>query len=117
MIGLCGWRLTSLLLPGCTSRVDAAHDLFVRARTRPAKRVQIIKLDGPALHELRQQKWGQNPPQAPTDVQAEPSRLALWQARQAEAARTRQRADDRFLHRASGCGQQQDHACEFLWSQ
>lgn len=118
MLRLMAGFLTGLLLTGCTNRVDAARDLFVQEKTCPADRVQVNELEGPTLHELRQQEQGQNPPKAPTDVQADPARLALWQAQQAEAARTRQWIDERFLlYRASGCGQQQDYACEFLWSQ
>lgn len=112
------WLLAGLLLTGCTSRVDAALDRFVQEKTCPADRVQVSELEGPTLHERRQQKRAKAVEQAPADIQADPGRLALWQARQAEAARTRQWGDEQFLlYRASGCGQQQDYACEFLWSQ
>lgn len=110
--------LASLMLQGCIRRVDAARDLFVQEKTCPANRVQVSELEGPTLHEMRQQKQGRKVERAPADIQADPSRLALWQAQQAEAARIQQWIDERFLlYRASGCGQQQDYACEFLWSQ
>ncbi|QEA12951.1 hypothetical protein [Comamonas flocculans] len=109
---------TGLMTQGCTSRMDAARDLFMQAKTCPAERVQVRELEGLTLHARREKKRMTNAVQAPDDVRADPARLALWQAQQAEAARIRQWIDERFLlYRASGCGQQQDYACEFLWSQ
>lgn len=118
MMRLAALLLASLLLPGCTSRVDAARALFVQAKTCPADRVQVSELEGSTLHELRQRQQAKNAQEPPADIRADPARLALWQQQQAESERTMQWVDGRYrLYHASGCDLQEDYACEFLWSQ
>lgn len=123
MVRLITWLLAALLLPGCSSRQDAARELFTQGKTCPADRVRSSELGGPTLHDMRKQRQARSPPRAPDEVRADPTRFALWQQQQAETERRSKWIDDRFhLYRASGCGQQRDHAkgrprgrCSVLW--
>lgn len=115
---LAAFLLASLALAACTSRTDAARELFVNAHACPSERVEIVELQGQSVYELRRRAHPGGEVQPPAEVAGDPARLALWHRQRADAERTTRWVDDRYrIYRASGCGLQTDYACQFLWSE
>src|SRR5882724_12368083 len=74
------WMFALLFLCGCQSVTDGAREQFSHDHVCPLDRVEAR-----ARPELKPSQFGA-PSTAPKDVAADPGRLELWQAEQAQFA-------------------------------
>jgi hypothetical protein len=96
------WILTLFALCGCQSVTDGAKQQFSEDHTCPLERIEVR-----ARPELKPSQF--RSPSAPAEVAADPARLRLWQAKQAELAENVDSWGE--IVEVRGCGVQLFYSC------
>jgi len=107
----CGMVIAPCVLAmGCVSREEAAFRSASEAWSCPREELSVTPIDNVTMGELELQALPPSVP--PSEVQADPARLAIWNKAQEKARRSVLfHAKDFALFHVDGCGHAVDYAC------